>query len=124
MHEAKVYILCGGSSVGKTSTARALQDLLLPEPSILQGVDMFHLAIPPAKLDLSKGDPAYLDHRAYEKNDKPYFEVLHGAIMTKIDEVRYHTALEFLKQGINVVADEVLWKLTEVKHLLSILQHK
>jgi chloramphenicol 3-O phosphotransferase len=48
-----VLVLNGGSSSGTTSLARALQDLLLPEPWLVHGIDDLVAALPAA---LREGD--------------------------------------------------------------------
>ena len=56
---AKLYVLNGATSTGKSSTAKELQNLL-PDPNILLGIDHFHLAIPSLKLDLNNPDANYI----------------------------------------------------------------
>ena len=54
-------VLNGPCSSGKTSTAKALQERLDALcPNALLGIDAFHLAISPSKLELGRPDPAYL----------------------------------------------------------------
>jgi chloramphenicol 3-O phosphotransferase len=49
MPSAGLIILNGGSSAGKTSLGRAMQDLL-PECHMLLGIDAFWLALSPEQL--------------------------------------------------------------------------
>lgn len=106
----KVFIFNGGSSVGKTTLCKAVQDSL-PEPSVLLGIDVFWLSLPPKQLDLDRVDPEYYSWR-YEKEseDEEYFRIIPGPLLNENMAARYEATVAYLRRGFTVVADEVFWK--------------
>jgi chloramphenicol 3-O phosphotransferase len=116
-----LYLLNGASSSGKTSTAKALQNILA-DPNILLGIDHFHLAIPSSKLDLEHPDPRYLKAEQCYKDKKAYCHVEHGQYLNKINVARFRALVNFLDEGVNVVADEVFWNEATLVSFLKALQ--
>src|SRR5438046_2141953 len=104
-----LVILNGGSSAGKTSVGHALQDLM-EEPYLLLGIDLVWLAIPPRQLDLDRVDPRYYTWRVTVEDGKEYFEIVPGPLLDRVMSGRYRAIRAYLDLGLNVLADEVLWK--------------
>ena len=78
MANGKLVIINGGSSVGKTSLARALQDIM-PECYMLLGIDIFWLALPPKQLNLSHVDPEFYTWSDQTESDgREYFQIQPG----------------------------------------------
>lgn len=117
----KLVILNGGSSAGKTSLARALQDLF-DEPYLLLGIDAFWFAIPPRQLDLDRVEPRYYTWRVHEENGKEYFEIVPGPILDQVMAGRYRAIRAYLDLGLNVIADEVLWKREWLEDAVRLLE--
>jgi chloramphenicol 3-O phosphotransferase len=109
MNTGKVIILVGGSSAGKTSLAKALQDQL-DETYVLMGIDMFWLSLPPKQLDLDRVEPQYYSWKMEKRDDKDVFRVIPGPLLDELMNGRYYAIQAFLDRGFNVIADEVLWK--------------
>ena len=64
-------IVNGGSSVGKTSMCRALQDMLWEhrhEMYCLLGIDAFWFTLPPKQLDLARVEAEFYTTETYEEN--------------------------------------------------------
>jgi len=77
----KLVILNGGSSAGKSSLGRAMQDLL-PECYMLLGIDTFWLALPPEQLNLSHVRAEYYSWRSETGPDgREYFVIQPGPIL-------------------------------------------
>ncbi len=106
----KIIILNGGSSAGKTSLAQAFQDLMLPQTYLLQGIDMFWFSLPPRELDLDRVDPQFYSHTSdmYDGNEE--FRIVPGPLLDKLMLGRYKAVSVYLRQGFNIIADEVVWK--------------
>jgi chloramphenicol 3-O phosphotransferase len=110
MPTGKLIILNGGSSAGKTSLGRALQDLL-PDCHMLLGIDTFWLALPPAQLNLSHVSAAYYTWRSETGADgREYFVVEPGPILDQAMYARYRAIKAYLDFGLHVIADDVIWK--------------
>ena len=89
-------IVNGGSSVGKTSLCRALQDMLWERKRqlyCLLGIDAFWLSLPPKQLDVRRVEAEFYTTETYEDNGLPYFIVHPGPLL---DEVMYarHRAIK------------------------------
>ncbi len=109
MTSGKLILLNGGSSAGKTSLALALQDLL-PEPYLLLGIDIFWMSLPPRQLDLDAVDPEYYSWHLETHAGKKHFVIEPGPILDRMIYARYRATAAFLDAGLNIIADEVLWK--------------
>ncbi|CAM4341153.1 Chloramphenicol 3-O phosphotransferase [Mycobacterium basiliense] len=108
--KGKLIILNGGSSAGKTSLALAFQDLAT-ECWMHLGIDLFWLALPPKQLDLARVWPEYYTwERATDDNGLDWFTVHPGPILDQAMHARYHAIRAYLDDGMNVIADEVIWK--------------
>lgn len=105
----KLILLNGGSSAGKTSLGKALQDLF-DEPYLLLGIDVFWMAMPPRALDLDRVPPEYYTWREIRENNLTYFEVQPGPLLDRTMAARYRATAAYPDAGLNVIADEVLWK--------------
>ena len=105
-----LIILNGGSSAGKTSLARALQDALLPETWLLLGIDAFWLSLPPKQLDLERVEPEYYSWESHVEGGREYLRIFPGPILDRLMSGRTQAIARFLDLGFNVVADDVIWK--------------
>ena len=114
----KLFVINGALSSGKTSTAKALQNLMT-EPSLLLGIDAYHLAIAPNKLDIEHPDPEYFHLETHIENDLQYTKIVHGPVLERVNRARHAANQAFLNQGLNIVADEVFWKLEHLKLYLT-----
>ena len=68
--KGRLIIVNGGSSVGKTSLCRALQDMLWERKRqlyCLLGIDAFWFSVPPKQLDLERVEENGLEASAFEK---------------------------------------------------------
>ena len=106
----KIIILNGGSSAGKTTLAQAVQDLMLPQTYLLQGIDMFWFSLPPKELDLDRVDPEFYSHMSDIYDGKEEFRIVPGPLLDKLMLGRYKAVSVYLRQGFNIIADEVIWK--------------
>lgn len=106
---AKIIIINGGSSAGKTSMSLAFQDLSA-EPYFLLGIDMFWFSMPPKEIDLERVTPQYYSW-CQEKTAEglEYFRILPGHLLNESMLARYKSMAAFLERGLNVIADEVFW---------------
>lgn len=109
MNKGKVIILVGGSSTGKTSLAKALQDQL-QGTYVIMGIDMFWMALPPKELDLDRVDQQYYRWEMEKREGKDVFRVIPGPLLDELMIGRYYAIQAFLDRGFSVIADEVLWK--------------
>ncbi len=118
----RVIILNGGSSTGKTSLVKALQDAFLPEPYLALGIDVFWMAMPDKELDLDRVDPQYYTWVKEYKDDEPYLRIVPGPILDQMMSARYKAIAAYLKDGLNVVADDVVWKRLWLEESLKALE--
>jgi chloramphenicol 3-O phosphotransferase len=110
MERGRLIILNGGSSAGKTSLGKALQDRL-PGCWMLLGIDAFWMALPPEQLNLSHVRPEFYSWRSEVESDgKEYFVVLPGPYLDRAMYARYRAIRAYLDAGLDVVADDVVWK--------------
>ncbi|OSC36598.1 phosphotransferase-like protein [Mycobacterium decipiens] len=106
----KLIILNGGSSAGKTSLALAFQDLAA-ECWMHLGIDAFWLALPPKQLDLARVRPEYYTWECVvEADGLEWFTVHPGPLLDRAMHARYHAIRSYLDNGMNVIADDVIWK--------------
>ena len=110
MPTGRLIILNGGSSAGKTSLGRAMQDLL-PDCHMLLGIDAFWLALPPTQLNLSHVSAEYYTWRSETGADgREYFVIEPGPILDQAMYARYRAIKAYLDFGLHVIADDVVWK--------------
>ena len=116
-HQQGMHIVINGPcSSGKTSTAKALQELLPDDkPNILLGIDAFHLAIPPSKLIMGKADPRYLLADTQQTRDGPATTIVHGLHIQTINQARFAAIRCFLQAGVNVISDELFWRESDLQ---------
>ncbi|ETW22607.1 membrane protein [Mycobacterium gastri 'Wayne'] len=108
--QGKLIILNGGSSAGKTSLALAFQDLAA-ECWMHLGIDLFWFALPPAQLDLDRVRPEYYTWDSVVEDDGlDWFTVRPGPLLDQAMHARHHAIRAYLDNGMNVIADEVIWK--------------
>ena len=106
----KLIVLNGGSSAGKTSLAQAFQDVA-DECWMHLGIDVFWLALPPGQLDLARVRPGYYTWDSTLGDDGlEYFTVHPGPLLDRAMHARYHAIRAYLDHGMNVIADDVIWK--------------
>lgn len=109
MPEGKLILLNGGSSAGKTSLALAFQDLAA-ECWMHIGIDLFWFALPPEQLDLARVRPEYYTwDSAVEADGLEWFTVHPGPILDLAMHSRYRAIRAYLDNGMNVIADDVIW---------------
>jgi chloramphenicol 3-O phosphotransferase len=117
----RLVVLNGGSSAGKTTLGKALQDLLLPDPYLLLGIDAFWMALPPRQLNLETVEPRYYTWSTTVENGLEYFRIIPGPILDSAMRARYRAIAQFLDEGLNVIADDVIWKREWLLDALEIL---
>lgn len=106
----KLIILNGGSSAGKTSVAQAFQDLAA-ECWMHIGIDLFWFALPPEQLDLARVRPEYYTWESVvEADGLEWFTVHPGPLLDRAMHARYRAIRAYLDNGMNVIADDVIWK--------------
>lgn len=109
MPEGKLILLNGGSSARKTSLALAFQDLAA-ECWMHIGIDLFWFALPPEQLDLARVRPEYYTwDSAVEADGLEWFTVHPGPILDLAMHSRYRAIRAYLDNGMNVIADDVIW---------------
>lgn len=118
----KLIVLNGGSSAGKTSLALAFQDVA-DECWIHLGIDVFWLALPPEQLDLARVRPEYYTWDSVVKDDGlDWFTVHPGPLLDRAMHARHHAIRAYLDNGLNVIADDVIWKRDWLLDTLRIFQ--
>lgn len=121
MSRGRLIIVNGGSSVGKTSLCRALQDML-EEMHLLLGIDAFWSALPPKELDLAHVEEKYYRTESTFEDGKEYFRIVPGPLLDQAMYGRYRALRGYLDMGIPVIADEVLWKREWLLDALQVLE--
>jgi chloramphenicol 3-O phosphotransferase len=115
-----LIILNGGSSAGKTTLGKALQDAMLPETWLLIGIDAFWLSFAPQELDLARADPNYYSWKVTAEDGKDYFNVVPGPILDRLMPGKNQSSVRLIDLGFNVIADEVIWKREWLISLLEV----
>jgi chloramphenicol 3-O phosphotransferase len=121
MAAGKLIILNGGSSAGKTSLAQALQGAL-DEVYLLLGIDLFWFSLPPKQLDLHCVEPEFYSWKVEREKDLDYFTIIPGPILDSAMYARYHAIAAYLDRGLNVIADDVIWKKEWLLDMLRVLK--
>lgn len=114
-------ILNGGSSAGKTSLGKELQKQL-PEPYLLMGIDLFWFTMPDKQINLQTVEPAYYRWVEERSEDLPHLRILPGPILDRMMVARYRAIAAYLDAGLNVVADDVVWKRLWLEECLRALR--
>lgn len=118
----KLIVLNGGSSAGKTSLALAFQDVA-DECWIHLGIDVFWLALPPEQLDLARVRPEYYTWDSVVEDDGlDWFTVHPGPLLDRAMHARHHAIRAYLDHGLNVIADDVIWKRDWLLDTLRVFQ--
>jgi chloramphenicol 3-O phosphotransferase len=115
-----IIILNGGSSYGKSSLAKALQDLM-PQPALLMGIDLFWFTLPAKQLDLERVEPEYYRWEMVGPPGHEEFVIHPGPLLTKLMTGRYQAIARFLELGFHVIADDVIWERPWLEDTLRIL---
>ncbi len=118
----RLIILNGGSSSGKTSIVKELQDAFLPEPYLAMGIDMFWMTMPPKELDLDRVAPEYYTWVEERADDQSYLRIIPGPILDKMMIARYKALGVYLDLGLNIVADEVIWKRSWLEECVRVVE--
>jgi chloramphenicol 3-O phosphotransferase len=121
MDRGTLVILNGGSSAGKTTLGKALQETM-DQCYLLLGIDVFWFSLPPRQLDLNQVEPDYYSWDVTTENGLEYFRVTPGPILDKAMRGRYLAIRQFLDLGFNVVADDVIWKREWLLEALDIFE--
>jgi chloramphenicol 3-O phosphotransferase len=109
MAKGKLIVLNGGSSSGKTSLAQAFQELV-PECWMHLGIDLFWYAIPQSQLDMQRVRPEYHTWDVVvEADGREWFSLTPGPLLEKAMHARYLATRVYLDEGINVIADDLIW---------------
>jgi chloramphenicol 3-O phosphotransferase len=107
--KGRAIIINGGSSTGKTSLGKALQHELT-QPYLLMGIDLFWFTMPEKQIDLDTVDPEFYTWTQETKDNVPYFRIIPGPILDSMMIARYKAIATYLEDGLNVIADDVIWK--------------
>jgi chloramphenicol 3-O phosphotransferase len=108
----KVIILNGVGSVGKSSTARALQTITT-EPFLHVAMDAFLGMLPP--------NPAGLVFETVQDEGKPSIAITTGLVVARAMRGMRHAIAAMAAQGNNLIVDEVMFgqEALEYRALLS-----
>ena len=120
MNPGTIYILNGGSSYGKTTLGRALQELV-DSPTLLMGIDLFWFTLPARQLDLDQVDPEYYRWEMTGAEGNEEFVIHPGPLLTQLMKGRYEAIARFLNLGFNVISDDVIWERPWLVDTLRIL---
>jgi chloramphenicol 3-O phosphotransferase len=121
VERGRAIILNGGSSAGKTSLGKELQKQLA-EPYLLMGIDLFWFTMPEKQLNLQTVDPEYYSWVEEQDSGLPYFRIVPGPILDKMMLARYRAMAAYLDYGLNLIADEVIWKRDWLEEGLRVLE--
>lgn len=98
-----IIILNGVGSVGKSSTARALQ-AITSEPFLHVAMDAFLDMLPPAMLDHPDG----LSFEACQDAGRPSVAIRTGPVLDRAMQGMRHAVAAMAAQGNNLVVDDVM----------------
>lgn len=98
-----VIILNGVGSVGKSSTARALQ-AITAEPFLHVAMDAFIEMLPPGMI----GHPDGLVFERAEDGGKPFLAIRTGPVIDRAMRGMRHAVAAMAAQGSNLIVDEVM----------------
>ena len=119
----RLVIINGGSSAGKSTLCRELQNHLMPtEVTFHLGIDAFGFALPSNSIQIHNPDPTLFSTKEYVENGKPYFEIVPGPTLDRCMAARWRAVRGCLDSGISVVADEVCWKEEWLKDAVHIFK--
>ena len=108
MAVSQVIILNGVSSVGKSSTARALQTLTR-KPFLHVPMDAFIGMLPHALI----GRPEGLMFETTQEDGKSSVNIIVGPVLARVMRGMHHAVAAMAAQGNNLIIDLVLMELTD-----------
>ena len=74
------------------------------------GIDMFWFAIPPSQTDMQQVRPEYHTWDAVVEDDGlQWLSLTPGPLLNKAMHTRYRAIRVYLEEGINVIADDLIW---------------
>jgi chloramphenicol 3-O phosphotransferase len=113
---SQVVILNGVGSVGKSSTARALQGTTA-EPFLLVRMDVFLDMLPPAMV----GHPDGVIFETTRDNDQPSVIIRSGPVVQRAMRGMRHVVAAMADQGNNLIVDEVILGSEKARDYLELL---
>src|SRR5437763_6007622 len=119
MDAGKLILLNGASSSGKTSVARALQQVL-PEPFLHIGIDTFVFALPKRYLDVPLWHEVF--EYVYSEDGKTIEAIRGGPLGFKLMLGMHRTLAALVNAGNNVIADHVLLEPEWVKECAALFK--
>jgi len=121
--KGKLIILNGGSSNGKSTTSKIIQDIM-PEHFMYLGIDTFWCAMPPKQVNLLTTEPEYISYHSFEENGLPYFEIVPGIELDKAMYGSYAAINAYLNAGVNIISDQIFWKQSWFDNCLNTLHEQ
>ncbi len=121
MKHGQVIFLNGGSSVGKTSIAKVLQRQFR-QPFLLMGIDVFWFSMPQRQINLDTVDPQFYTWDKEERDGTFHLRIIPGPILDDIMLARYSAMRAYLDRGLNLIADEVIWKRSWLEESVRVLE--
>lgn len=118
--QGNLIIINGASSVGKTTTCRALQDLF-SDLHVLLGIDVFSQIVPPKQNNMRTIDPEYFTATPYVKDGVNYFHIETGPLLDSVIYTSYKAIADYLHAGINVISDQLFWSPKWFREMLNTL---
>jgi chloramphenicol 3-O phosphotransferase len=74
------------------------------------GIDMFWFAIPPSQIDMQQVRPEYHTwDMVVEDDGLEWFSLTPGPLLNRAMHARYRAIRIYLEEGINVIADDLIW---------------
>ena len=113
-----VIILNGVGSVGKTSTARALQETLA-KPFLHISMDGFAAMLPERMF----GHPDGMTFETIQDKGKPSIIMYTGLVMARTIRGMRHAIAAFAAQGNDLVGDDVMMEASEADEYRALLTH-
>lgn len=113
---ARVVLLNGVGSVGKSSAARALQRIA-ERPMVHVAMDAFLEMLPPGVF----GNPDYYRFETWLENGAPVTAVRSGPILQRLTHGMRRAVAALAADGLDVVVDDVFWgdELADYRTLLA-----
>ncbi len=111
-----VIILNGVGSVGKTSTARALQDVAV-KPFLHVSVDTFAAMLPERMF----GHPDGMIFETIQEDGKPSIVIQTGPVMARTMRGMRHAIAALAAQGNDLVVDDVMMEASEADEYRALL---
>jgi chloramphenicol 3-O phosphotransferase len=116
MRRAEIIILNGVGSVGKSSTARALQ-AITAEPFLHIALDAFITMLPERMI----GHPDGLTFDAEEVQGRPHVVIGSGPVVARAMRGMRHAVAAMAAQGNNLIVDEVMLGENKVRDYRTLL---